>query len=590
MRVLSILARSQTYPEMRPCFVFLLCYILFCAACDDRSDGTDADILVYGATSGGITAAIQAARMGKKVLLVEPTQHIGGTTTGGLVWTDYGEEGVVGGLAGEFYERVTEHYRSPSAWKVDDPARERLMSGKYVKSFEPRVADSIFHKMMDEAGIEVITGERLRLDSGGVTMENGIIKRVTFESGKSVSARVFIDTSYEGDLMALAGVSYHVGRESRDTYNESAAGVLGEDTILGKSLEEFRKFKGIFQPKRYFSRVDVYIPNADKMPIVKVDPFDSKGNLLYGIQDVPLEKEGTGDAKVQAYNVRVVLTTDTTNFIPFTRPDDYDSTKYELLARYIAAHKLDNIRQIFFKIDPVPNMKTDINDGCPYSTDYIGANWDYPEGDYKRREEILADHHSFTKGLIWFAGHDPRVPESIRKEVLRYGYPKDEYVNNSHWTPQVYIRETRRMIGEYVMTQKDIVEETTKEHSIGMGSYDLDSHHLQRVLTPAGEVINEGNFTIRLDEPYEIPYESIIPKERECANLLVPVCLSSSHVAFGSIRMEPVYMVLGQASGAAAALAIDNDQSVQQVNYAVLRKHLVDAGQTLNFDHPNRRP
>lgn len=560
------------------CLVFIL--IPFLTGCN--RGGYDTDVLIYGATPGGITAAIQIARMGKSVMLVEPTTHIGGATTGGLVWTDYGEEGVVGGLAGEFYSRVTEHYKSPAAWKVDDPERERLLSGKYIKSFEPRVADSVFRKMLAEAGIEVITGERLDLKHG-VTVENGAIRSVTFESGKTVTARIFIDTGYEGDLMALAGVSYHVGRESRDTYNESAAGVLGEDTILGKSVAEFRAYKGLFQPKRYFNRVDVYIPGAENMPIAKVNPYDDEGNLLFGIQDVPLEPEGTGDSKVQAYNVRIVLTTDTSNFIPFARPDDYDSTKYELLARYIAAHRLDKIRQIFFKIDPVPNLKTDINDGCPFSTDYIGANWDYPEGDYKRREEILADHHSFTKGLIWFAGNDPRVPESIRKEVRRYGYPKDEYVNSNHWTPQVYIRETRRMIGEYVMTQRDIVEETTKEHSIGMGSYDLDSHHLQRVVTPQGDVINEGNFTIRLDRPYEIPYEAIIPKREECTNLLVPVCLSSSHVAFGSIRMEPVYMVLGQAAGTAAVLAIDNDQDVQRVDYSVLREHLVEAGQTLNL-------
>jgi hypothetical protein len=542
--------------------------ILLFSSCGD--DGRyDADIIVYGATSGGITAAIEAARAGKHVLLIEPSAHIGGATTGGLVWTDYGEEGVVGGLAGEFYSRVTDHYRSDAAWKTTDRFRERLLppSAKYIKSFEPRIADSIFRKMLSEAGIDVITRERLDLDSG-VQVENGNIRSLIFESGKKLSAKVYIDASYEGDLMALAGVSYHIGRESRDTYNESAAGVLGEDTILNKPLDVFRQLRGVmFQPKRYFNRVDTYIPGADKMEIVKVDPYDDKGKLLFGIQDVPLEKPGTGDAKIQAYNVRVVLTSDSLNRIPITRPDDYDSTKYTLLARYIAAHRLDNIRQIFFKIDPVPNLKTDINDGCPFSTDYIGANWEYPEGDYKRREEILEDHHSFTKGLIYFAGHDPRVPESIRKEVLRYGYPKDEYTDNGHWTPQVYIRETRRMIGEYVMTQKDIVTETTKAHPIGMGSYALDSHHLQRVVTPAGDVINEGNFTIRLDGPYEIPYESIVPRKEECANLLVPVCLSSSHVAFGSIRMEPVYMVLGQAAGAAAVLAIENDVGVQAISY-----------------------
>lgn len=567
----------------------LLCSFLIIAflgtSCSNHKRDYDADILIYGATPGGITAAIQAVRSGKSVILVEPTHHIGGATTGGLVWTDYGVEGVVGGLAGEFYRRVTDHYRSDAAWKADDPFRERLLNPelKYIKSFEPRIADSVFQVMLAEADIEVVTGERLELDNG-VSVVEGAIRNVTFESGKKLSARIFIDTSYEGDLMALAGVSYHVGRESRDTYNESAAGVLGEDTILGKSMEEFRKYDGLFQPKRYFNRVDAYIKADDIQRVGNVDPYDAEGNLLYGIQDVPLEPVGTGDAKIQAYNVRVVLTTNPDNMIPISRPDDYDSTKYELLARYIAAHKLNNIRQIFYKIDPVPNQKTDINDGCPFSTDYIGANWDYPEGDYERREEILQDHHSFTRGLIYFAGHDPRVPESIRKEVLRYGYPKDEYTNNDHWTPQVYIRETRRMIGDYVMTQKDITDETKKEHSIGMGSYALDSHHLQRVVTPEGDVINEGNFTIRLHAPYEIPYESIVPKEKECTNLLVPVCLSSSHVAFGSIRMEPVYMVLGQGAGEAAVLALEGDVPVQRVDYTKLAARLKKDGVIMGID------
>lgn len=551
--------------------LFTLFLISCLISCTEDQNGYDADILVYGATSGGITAAIQGARMGKKILLIEPSKHVGGTTTGGLVWTDYGQEGVVGGLAGEFYRRVTEHYRSDAAWKVNDPFRDRLLNArlKYIKSFEPRIADSVFRRMLSEAGIEVITGQRLDLNKG-VKKENNVIKAVTFESGRTVSAKIFIDASYEGDLMALAGVSYHVGRESAETYQESLAGVLAEDSTVN-------------QPKRYFNKLDKYMMGSSARGYSRVDPYDDAGNLLYGIQDVPLEAPGTGDSKVQAYNVRIVLTTDPANRIPITRPADYDSTKYELLIRYVNAHKLDHIRQVLWKIDPVPNQKTDINDGCPYSTDYIGANWDYPEADYARREEILDAHHSFTKGLIYFIGNDPRMPESIRREMLRYGYPRDEYTNNGHWTPQVYIRETRRMLGKYIMTQKDIEINTTKEHSIGMGSYALDSHHIQRVVTPEGELINEGNFTIKIDGPYEIPYESIVPKEKECANLLVPVCVSSSHVAFGSIRMEPVYMVLGQTAGTAASLAIDLGNNVHAVPYETLRDQLIKDGQTLEI-------
>ena len=562
-------------------FVLLLAFCLACEgppaanndqfSCAEKQTDDATEILIYGATSGGITAAIQSARMGNKVLLIEPSQHIGGTTTGGLVWTDYGQEGVVGGLAGEFYQRVTEHYRSDAAWKVEDPFRERLLNDKlkYIKSFEPRIADSIYRQMLSEAGVELLIGKRLDLDSG-VKMNDNLITAVTFESGETLKAKVFIDASYEGDLMALAGVSYHVGRESADTYNESLAGVLADDST-------------VLQPKRYFNKLQKYMVGSSTRGYPRVDPYDDAGNLLYGIQDVPLEAPGTGDDKVQAYNVRIVLTSNPQNMIPITRPSDYDSTKYELLIRYVNAHQLDQIRQVLWKIDPVPNQKTDINDGCPFSTDYIGANWDYPEADYTRREEILDAHHSFTKGLIYFIGHDPRMPKSIREEMLRYGYPKDEYTNNNNWTPQVYIRETRRMIGEYVMTQKDIEVNTSKEHAVGMGSYMLDSHHIQRLLTKDGELINEGNFTIRIDGPYEIPYASLIPKERECANLLVPVCVSSTHVAFGSIRMEPVYMVLGQTAGTAASLAIDVDNNVHQVKYETLQRRLLMDGQTLKY-------
>ncbi|XOV93464.1 MAG: FAD-dependent oxidoreductase [Bacteroidota bacterium] len=558
-------------------FWHLIILMILFISCKGDEIIYDTEVLVYGATSGGITAAIQAARMGDQVILIEPSNHIGGTTTGGLVWTDYGQEGVVGGLAGEFYNRVTQHYKSDAAWKVEDPFRQRLLNEKlkYIKSFEPRVADSIYHQMLSEAGIQLIIGERLDLESG-VEKKDNKITSVTFETGKTLKAKVFIDATYEGDLMALAGVSYHVGRESADTYNESLAGVLPDDSTIR-------------QPKRYFNKVDPWIRGANLRGYSRVDPYDKEGNLLYGIQNLPLEAPGAGDDKVQAYNVRIVLTTDPDNLIPITKPADYDSTKYELLIRYVNAHQFDHIRQVLFKIDPVPNQKTDINDGCPYSTDYIGANWDYPEADYARREEILGEHHSFTKGLIYFIGHDPRMPASIRSEMLRYGYPKDEYVNNNHWTPQVYIRETRRMIGEYVMTQNDIDTNTQKEHSVGMGSYALDSHHIQRLVTKDGELINEGNFTIHINGPYEIPYESLIPKEKECANLIVPVCVSSSHVAFGSIRMEPVYMVLGQTAGTAASLALKEDNNVHRVEYENLRSQLIQDGQTLKYVGSNTK-
>ena len=537
-------------------FLFIVSGAFTFFSCSTQNPKYDADILVYGATSSGIVAAIEAARMGKKVALIEPTQHIGGMTTGGLVWTDYGVVDAVGGLAGEFYARVTQHYQNPGAWKTDDPFKEKILgrSKKYMISFEPHVADSVYRVMMQEAGISVIMGERIK-QQDGVVKEGSEIREVHFESGRVMKAKIFIDATYEGDLMAFAKVSYEVGRESKSTYGESLAGVLG-DTVLG-----YR------QPKKHFGK--------------NVNPYDANGNLLFGIQDVKLAPPGTGDNKVQAYNVRMCLTSDPANKIPVTRPADYDSTKYELMARYIAAHNISQLKQLF-KIDPVPNRKTDINDGCPYSTDYIGANWDYPEGSYSRRQEILEDHHSFTKGMIYFVGNDPRVPENIRQEMQAYGYPKDEYLDNDHWTPQVYIREARRMTGEYVMTQHDCQENTIKEKSIGLGSYGVDSHHIQRLIAPDGELINEGNF-LASHHAYEIPLETILPKREECSNLLVPVCVSSSHIAFGSIRMEPVFMILGQSAATLAAMALDEHKTIYDVEYATLAKKLKGDRQVLKL-------
>ncbi|MEO6950085.1 MAG: FAD-dependent oxidoreductase [Ginsengibacter sp.] len=543
-------------------FLYLFCLSTYSANAQLKHF-TKTDICIYGATSGGIMSAIQTSRLGQKVLLIEPTEHIGGITTGGLQWTDFGKENAVGGLSAEFYKRITDYYKTDAAWKVNDSFKNKLLNSntKFIKSFEPRIADSVFRKMLNEAGITVITGKRLNRKDG-IKKEGNVIKNISFESGEKVSAKIFIDATYEGDLMALAGVTYTFGRESKDAYNEDLAGVMRTDNLPS------------FIPKSYFNKVDYYIAGADTMPYSYVSPYDSNGKLLYGIQDVSLEKPGTGDKKIQAYGVRVVLTTDPNNRINITRPSDYDSTKYELLIRYINAHKLRNIRQIFFKIDPVPNLKTDFNDGCPFSTDHIGFNWDYPDASYERREEILKDHHSFTKGLLYFAGHDSRVPPEIRNEVLRYGYPKDEYVDNNNWTTEVYIRESRRMVGEYVMTQKDIQQNTTKAHSIGLGSYTLDSHHVQRLVDKDGNLINEGNLKGKVDA-YEIPLEALIPKENECSNLLVTFCLASSHVAYGSIRMEPVFMVLSQSAATIACMALGHKTLIHNVDYELIKKELI---------------
>lgn len=516
------------------------------------------DLVVYGATPGGITAAIQAERMGKSAIIVNPDVHIGGCTTGGLTWTDYGLEWTIGGLADEFYRRIKEYYDDPQHWIYENQSESEVydLNAMYMQSFEPKVALNLFKTMLEENGVELVLEQRLDLQNG-VKKEGGRISSILTESGQEFSGSMFIDATYEGDLLAMAGVSYHVGRESEDKYRESLAGVLGEN-------EEFR------QPKKYFGP--------------EVDPYDQDGNLLFGIQDVEMGIPGQGDDKIQAYNFRMCLSKHPDNQIPIGEPENYDAAKYELLGRYVVANSPKSLRDLI-KVSPVPNLKTDINDGCPFSTDYIGANWGYPEGDYETRDAIIKDHTDFTKGLIYFIGNDQRIPQQVRDEMLQYGYAKDEFIDNGNWNPQLYIREARRMIGEYVMTQHDCRQDTIKERSIGIGSYGVDSHHIQRIVHN-GEVINEGNFLAE-HHPYEIPYQSIVPKQEDCTNLLVPVCVSSSHIAFGSIRMEPVYMILGQSAGTAAVLALENNQAVQEVEYQELRKRLIANGQKLKLDRAN---
>ncbi len=534
--------------------LLLFAILIFSSTCQSN-DHVEYDLVIYGATPAGITAAIQAERMGKSTILINPNGHIGGCTTGGLTWTDYGLEWTIGGIADEFYRRVKKYYDDPEHWIYGNQQKSEVYDSdsKYIKSFEPKVVLMIFKSMLDENGVEIILNERLSLENG-VKLEGARIVSLKTESGKDYYGRVFIDATYEGDLMALAGVSYHVGRESEQKYGESLAGVLGEN-------EEFR------QPKKYFGP--------------EVDPYDQDGKLLFGIQDVEMGIPGEADDKIQAYNYRMCLSKNPDNQIPIEEPDNYDPSRYELLGRYVVANPPQSLQGLI-KVSPVPNQKTDINDGCPFSTDYIGANWDYPEGDYQTRHTIIRDHTEFTKGLIYFIGHDERIPEHIRNEMLQYGYAKDEFIENGNWNPQLYIREARRMIGEYVMTQHDCQKDTIKNTSVGIGSYGVDSHHIQRVVHN-GEVINEGNF-LASHHPYEIPYEAIIPKYSECTNLLVPVCVSSSHIAFGSIRMEPVYMILGQSAGTAAVLALENNKEVQALDYEHLKKKLIENGQKLKLD------
>ena len=490
-----------------------------------------ADVIIYGATSAGVIAAYSAKQMGKSVLIIEPSTHLGGLSSGGLGQTDIGNKYAVTGLARDFYRRIGKHYGQFEKWL-----------------FEPHVARETFQQYMNEADFQILYLHRL-VD---VATQDGTIQNLTIERSdqpgkeneKTVSGKMFIDCTYEGDLMAKAGVSYIVGREANKTYNE---------TINGVQLMEGHQFPDGVDPYK--------------------TPGDPSSGLIWGVSDNKLLPNGTGDSKVQAYNYRICLTKDPENSIPITKPEGYDASKYELLLRLMAAQPDKQMLYNYFIWSGMPNSKTDINNRGGFSTDMIGMNYEYPEASYEERAEIVKVHDSYTKGLLYFVGNDSRVPEQIRTEMQKWGYPKDEYPNNNHWTPQLYVREARRMIGDYVMTQANCLGEKVVDDKVGMAAYTMDSHNCQRIVVD-GQVKNEGNVEVGGFGPFPIAYRSLTPKETECKNLLVPVCLSASHIAYGSIRMEPVFMVLGQSAAVAASMAIDAETSVQNINVDQLKSKL----------------
>jgi hypothetical protein len=480
------------------------------------------DVLVYGATAGGVIAAVAVAREGKSVLLIDPERHVGGMVTGGLGATDHGNRAAIGGYSREFFDRVRTHY--VTKYGLKSPQVRDCSDGFH---FEPHVAALVFRDMLAEARIKPLTGQRL----AKVDRKEAHLRSLTTVKGDTFTAAVFIDATYEGDLMAEAGVKFNVGREGREDHGESLAGVQEHS-------------------------------RAHQWPVM-VSGLDAGGKLLPFIQPGPLGPPGQGDRKIQAYNYRLCMTDRKDNRVSFPKPAGYDPARYELLARYLKAKPDLKVGQL---MNPVrlPNGKTDTNNNGPFSTDYIGANWDYPEGDHATRERIRVDHVRYVQGFLYFLANDPRVPPKLHEEMQRWGLAKDELTETDHWPPQLYVREARRMVGAYFMTQADIMTRRTKDDSVGLGSYNTDSHHVQRVVRPDGSVLNEGDFQEGVS-PYAIPYRSLIPKAEECDNLLVPVCMSASHVAYGTVRMEPVYMILGQASGVAAALAVETKVSVQKV-------------------------
>lgn len=535
-----------------------------------RENLLQADIVVYGGTSAGIAASVQASRMGKSVILIEPSEHLGGLTTGGLGATDIGNKDVIGGISREFYERVAQHYLADEAWTHETrdeffelrskrtKLKEILKPNPTMWTFEPHVADTIFRGLLEEAGIEPIRGHQLvRVDKDGNRITN-----VTLDSGTACRAKAYIDATYEGDLMARAGVTYRVGREANSEYNETLNGIRDKT------------------PKNQLTG--------------SIDPYNTPGDPSSGLLPLIAEGDGgapgEGDHRVQAYNFRLCFTDVPSNRLQVKRPPGYDPDRYELAARraeaIVAAGVQPHIKQF---CNPVwmPNRKTDINNSQGISTDFIGENYEYPDADYKRRAEIWAAHEDYVRGFWYFMSNCPRVPEGLRREFQAFGPCKDEFRAKGGWSPQLYVREARRMVSSYVMTEHNCRSKRVAEDAVGMAAYGMDSHNCQRIVKN-GVARNEGDVQVHGLRPYPVSYRSIIPERDECENLAVPVCVSATHIAFGSIRMEPVFMVLGQSAAVASAIAIENEIAMQDVEYKQLRELLLAAGQVL--ERPVKRP
>jgi len=491
----------------------------------------EVDLCCYGSSPAAITAAVQARRLGRSVALVIPAERLGGLTAGGLGNTDIGNRAAIGGLAREVYRRVGEAYGVEEEWR-----------------FEPKVAEAVFAELLREEGIVPLRREFVnRVERQGMR-----IREVGFESGLVVQARYYLDGSYEGDLMALAGVSHEIGRESNQRYGE---------TLNGVQCGPYHQFE------------------------VPVDPYRREGDpasgLLPGIHSEPLAPTGSGDAKIQAYNFRLCLT-QAEDRIPFTAPEGYDPLNYELLARQIRAGI--DFDRVFRKFDLIRNGKTDTNNWGAVSTDYIGGNWAFPEATYAERERIFQDHVRWHQGLFWFYCSDPRVPAELAARMRSWGLARDEFVTTGGWPHQLYIRESRRMVSDYVITEHDCRGERRVDDGVALGAYGMDSHHCQRVVVD-GRVRNEGDVQVVGFPPYPISYRAIVPRRGEVENLFVPVCCSASHIAYGSVRMEPVFMILGQSAAFAADLGMrDRDGAVQDIPYAALRQLMEDCGQIVAWN------
>lgn len=547
--------------------------------CKGTEDLNSADVVIYGGTSAGISAAIQAARLEKSVLIIEPTRRLGGLTTGGLGQTDIGNKQAIGGISREFYRNINLYYNDSTNWvwelKSEYKDGGQTRSGKSedtMWSFEPSAALNVYHDMLSNLNIRIVYNKRLNRTTG-VSKTSNTIKSISMKSGDTYFGKVFIDATYEGDLMAAAGISYTVGRESNSQYGESLNGVQLND--FGTTLQETVSNNSTYH--NFIEGVDPYIVKGD-----------SSSGLLPFIAEGDSGTEGQGDKGVQAYCFRMTLTNHPENRILFKKPENYNELDYELLFRNYEAAEVP-IEEMYSYGDPLvpwinaamPNRKTDTNNQKGFSTDFIGQNWEYPEASYEERAKIIGRHRGYQQGLMWTLAYHPRIPEKVRNKVSQWGTCKDEYEREDGWQQQLYVREARRMISGYVMSQENCEGIVTVDDPIGMAAYGMDSHHIKRYVNSKGYVSNEGNVEAYVKAPFRISYRSIVPKKEECSNLIVPICLSATHIAFGSIRMEPVFMVLGQSSGAIASLVIEENKAVQDLEYNKIREILIAGDQVL---------
>lgn len=583
------------------CFAALSCSAIGNVSAEEVPDtAPEFDIVVYGATSGGLIAGIKARQMGYSAVVIHPDHHIGGLTTGGLGQTDIGNKDVIGGLSREFYRRVAKHYADESAWRWQRPSeyrsegQSRTEAGEEAMwTFEPSVASKIFRDWIAAADVTLwidkplqraavnqpLPADAIGTPRCGVVYDGLRIAAIRLRDGTMVRGKIFIDATYTGDLLAEAGIPYTVGRESNDAFDETVNGNQPDDysdtLVSGRSLNA---------ANHQLNRgIDPYVtpgvPDSGVLPGIEVVGDHPAGIGVFG----------QGDRRVQAYCFRGCYTDHPENRIPFSKPEGYREEDYELLFRHFEVGGPST----FWKNDPMPNRKTDTNNNGGFSSDYIGQNWNYPEASYEERRQIEAEHRRYQQGLMWSLANHPRVPESIRREVSRWGTCRDEFTlpgePGGGWQHEIYVREGRRMLSDFVMTQSYCERIEVVPDSIGHAAYGMDSHHVRRYVTPEGFVRNEGNVQARVTAPYRIGYQAICPPKNRCQNLLVPVCLSSTHVAYGSIRMEPVFMVLGQSAATAAAEAIESGRSVQDVDYAKLAARLQADGQILAIDRSEKR-